>query len=211
MKARKLILAAALALSMGAGASAQDEWEFGVKGGIALNMMPGTTIDAGDRYQANFGFQGGAYAAFYISDMWIAQLEILYSRKGVSTINHAGEELLGGSALTFTRNIHYLQMPLLFGFHSLFNDKVKLMIGPELGVYLGNEVISNYVSPYSLDDYECNPLNLGLGLQATYYVIDCLGIDLKFDFGLTRTFKDSTADRGHNSAVQLGVSYRFGY
>ena len=211
MKAGKFISAVALALLMGVSASAQGEWEFGVKGGVALNMMPLTTLDPGDKFKANFGFQGGAYVNVYLSDVLMGQVELLYSRKGVSTINHTGEIAFDGAALQYERDIHYLQLPVLIGFHSLLDDKLRLMIGPELNVYLGDTIKSNYVSIYESEGYQVNPLNLGISAQSTYFLTDSLGIDLKLDFGLTRTFKDSTNDRGHNFGVQLGLSYRFGY
>lgn len=210
MKIHKYILTAVLALCLGAGASAQDQWEFGIKGGIALNFMPGTTVDMYDQMKTNVGFQGGAYGAFYVSDMLIAQVELLYARKGVTTVNHAGQVAFDGSELKYSRNISYFQLPVMFGFHSLLNDKIKVMLGPELGVYLGDNINANYHSVYELEEYKCNPLELGLGLQATYYIIDCLGFDVKFDFGLTRVFKSNTGDRGHNAGVQFGLSYRFG-
>jgi len=212
MKLKKLFLATALALCLGAGASAQEEWEFGIKGGIALNMMPGTTVTAFDKYQANFGFQGGVYTCFYLSDLLMGQVELLYSRKGVSTVNHAGEVAFGGGTLKYSRNIHYLQLPVMIGFHSFFEDRIRLMIGPELNVCLGNKIKANYHDPaFDNDKYKVNTFNLGLGLQATYFVTDALGVDFKFDFGLTRTFVASTGDKGHNTAVQLGLCYRFGY
>ena len=197
---------------MGVSASAQSEcWSFGVKGGVALNMMPLTTLDPYDKFKANFGFQGGAYANIYLSDSLMGQVELLYSRKGVSTINHAGQIDSDGIALTYERDIHYLQIPVLIGFHALIDNKLILLVGPELNVYLGDTITANYVSIFENENYQVNPLNLGISAQSTYFFTDALGFDLKFDFGLTRTFKDYTNDRGHNFAVQIGLSYRFGY
>lgn len=212
MKAKRFIIIVALALSFGTGAYAQKVWEIGVKAGIALNMMPMTTVTAYDKFKANFGFQGGIYTCFYMSDVIMGQVEFNYTRKGVTTVNHAGEVAFDGSTLNYTRNIHYLQLPVLVGFHSLFEDRIKLLIGPELNYCVGSEIKANYYDPaFDNDDYKENPFNLGLALQATYYVIDALGIDFKFDFGLTRTFVASTGDKGHNAALQLGLCYRFGY
>ena len=211
MKVAKFISVVALALFMGVSASAQSDWDFGVKGGVALNMMPLTSLDPYDRFQANFGFQGGAYACVYLSDDLIGQVELLYSRKGVSTTNNAGKVAFDGAVLTYERDIHYLQLPVLIGFTSLLDDKLRLMLGPELNVYLGDTIKANYVSIFESENYQVNPLNLGLCLQSTYFITDSLGFDLKFDFGLTRTFKASTNDRGHNLGVQVGLNYRFGY
>ncbi len=217
MKVKQITLASVFIFLLSAvSVYAQDNWDFGVKGGIALNMMPHTTLDVKDEYKANFGFQGGAFVNVALSDMILAQVEVLYSRKGVTTTNHFGEDVFGGSALTYTRNIHYLQFPVLVGFHSLLDNKLSLLLGPELGVYLGDRIKTNYDSP-SYNTNKCNPFNLGLGLQAAYYITDNLGIELKFDLGLTHTFKKQPEgsvipdDKGRNSAVQMNICYRFGY
>lgn len=193
---------------MCASAFAQDEWEFGIKGGVALNMMPRTTVTPYDQFKANFGFQGGIFATYYFTEDLVGQIELLYSRKGVSTVNTA----FGAGALEFSRNINYLQIPFLFGFGTLFDNRVKLLIGPELNVFMGSKIIANYFDPaFDNPNYGINPVNVGLGIQSTYFLTESLGIDLKFDFGLTRTFKEETKDKGHNAAIQLGLSYRFGY
>ena len=196
---------------MSAGASAQSEWEFGIKGGVALNMMPKTTLDPYDQFKANFGFQGGAYTCVYLSDFLMGQLELQYSRKGISTVNYGERGSSGKTTFEYKRNIHYLQLPVLFGFYSLVDDKLRLMLGPEFNVYLGDTVKANYVSIFESEDYQVSPFNLGLAAQATFFLTEFLGLDVKFDYGLTRTFKASTNDRGHNFAVQMGLSYRFGY
>ena len=204
MKIKRLFVAAALALALSAGANAQDDWEFGVKGGVALNFMPCTTVNPGDQVTANVGFQGGAFATCYLTDSFVGQIELLYSRKGVGTINNT---ILKDPDL-FSHNIHYLQIPVLFGVTSLADDRMKVLVGPELNMCLGHKVIGNHLNPFINEPCQ---FNLGLGVQSTFFLTDALGIDLKFDFGLTRTFKEETKDKGHNAAIQLGLSYRFGY
>ena len=211
MKAGKFISVVALALFMSVSASAQSEWEFGVKGGVALNMMPMTTLDPYDQFKENFGFQGGGYACVWLSDFLMGQVELQYSRKGISTINHSGQVAYDGPEFKYERNIHYLQLPVLIGFYSLFDDKLRLMMGPELNVCLGNTIKANYITIFESENYEVSPFNLGLAAQSTFFITDSLGLDVKFDYGLTRTFKASTNDRGHNLGLQFGLSYRFGY
>lgn len=208
---RKTIITIAAALVVSASAFAQANWEFGLKGGIALNNMPRTTVSHQyEKVVANIGFQGGVYAALDLSDLMVGQLEVLYSRKGVSTIDHT-VELIGGTANKYSRNIHYLQIPVLFG-PSLAGGRLRVLVGPELGIYLGNEIKANYWDPvFDNDYYGINPLNFAIGLQATYFIIENLGIELKGDFGVTNTFKKATEDKGKNMAVQLGICYRFNF
>lgn len=211
MKPVKFIITAALALLLGVGASAQENTVFGLKAGAQGNWIPGTFIDANDRVIPNFGFYGGAFVMRSFSDFLFGQVEVLYSRKGVTT----KKEVLPTEVSTkYTRTIHYIQVPVLFGMKFAY-DRLYLMIGPELGYSLGTQVRDGSVIPDPSSMGKINPFYLWLDLQSTFWLTDALGIDLKADFGLTRVFKDAkvgeVADRGRNLSIQLGLSYRFGY
>jgi len=208
MKTSKIILAALLGLTLSLNASAQNSiWEFGVKGGVALNLMPQTTVTAFDKVLPNFGFQAGGYVNLSATEMLAIQAEVLYSRKGVTTVNHE----MGASDLKYSRYIHYIQIPLLIGFQGVGNGQLRVLLGPEFGACVGSRIKANYYDPaFESDGYKVNPFNLALALQGTYFITDSLGIDLKLEMGLTRTFVKSTEDKGRNASVQLGVSYRFG-
>lgn len=202
MNVRKIYLTVALALFMGLGAFAQDGVGIGVKGGIAGNWIPGTYVDVGDEVFPNFGFYGGVYGFAEFSDTMFGQVEILYSRKGIYTKS----PLLG----KYTRNLSYIQLPLLVGF-KLHDDVVNIAFGPAFAYCVGNTVKAQTLNPSSASDVA--PFNLSAIVQARYAITDSFGVDLRFDVGLTRTFRpESTShpDKGHNSSVQIGVSYMFG-
>jgi len=209
MKIRKTLVATLMALIMGASASAQDMLDFGLKGGIALNMMPWTTAIPYDEFQPNIGFQAGGFGSFYLSDNILGQIELLYSRKGVRTVNHS-TEIAGLDKMTYTRNINYIQIPVLIGWYSLFDNKLELMTGPELGICLGSKIKANYDDPVA-EALDLNTFNLAWALQSTYFILDSLGVDVKLEYGITKTFRPEANDRGHNAAFQLGICYRFGY
>ena len=59
---KKLSIIAVLSLLMGTVAFGQD-FNLGIKGGVAANWMPGTVIDGFDRPTTNVGFYGGITGA----------------------------------------------------------------------------------------------------------------------------------------------------
>jgi len=207
MNVKKLLLAAIVALSFGVSVSAQDFVDFGIKAGASLNMMPWTTLDVGDRATANFGFYGGAYVAVNVSDYFFLQADVMYARKGVSTISN-----IQGN---YSRNISYLQIPVYVGWNITGYGNWLLMTGPGLGIYLGDCV--KYVSPGahpSSVNNEPQPFNLFWALQGNYAITESLLVELRADIGLTRTFKPGgllTDDKGRNASISLGLCYRFGY
>lgn len=214
MKVYKYLLSAVLGLLLCASVSAQTSYDFGVKGGFSVNMMPGTTALPYDEFEPNIGFQGGLFSTFYLSDNIISQVELIYARKGVRTVNHT-PEAIGGSKDIYARHIHYLQLPLLIGWDSLGGTSLRVVTGPELGYCLGNHIRTNYgdkkETHFEDEDFMLNRFNLAWAAQATYFINAALGIDVKFDYGITRTFKESTGDKGRNAGLQVGICYRFGY
>lgn len=201
MKTKRIFLLTVLALMIGASVSAQD-FRFGVKAGVAGNWMKRTWLDVGDRIVPNIGFYAGMAGNVELSDIMFAQAELLFARKGVSTRNEA----LG----KYSRNISYIQLPLFIGF-KLGSDDLRLMLGPEFGVCVGNKVISDVPNLSSIGTVR--PFNLAIAAQINYMITDELGIDFKVDMGLTRTMKDAAIrdvqDEGRNLSVQAGMCYFF--
>lgn len=201
MKTKRIILLAVLAMMAGAPTSAQ-EFSFGVKAGVAGNWMKRTWLDVGDRVVPNIGFYAGVAGNIDLSDLMFAQAELIFARKGISTRS----EILG----KYSRNISYIQLPLFVGF-ILGSDNLRLMLGPEFGVCVGNKVKADTYNPSSVGTVR--PFNLAIAAQVNYMITDEFGIDFKVDMGLTRTMKDAAIqdrqDEGRNLSVQAGVCYFF--
>lgn len=202
MKTKRIILLTVLALVMGTTASAQD-FRFGVKAGVSSNWMPGTWLDYGDRNVGNFGFYGGVAGTLDLSDSFFGQAELLFARKGVTTKNN----ILG----KYSRNISYIQLPLLFGV-KFGGDNGRVMVGPEFGYCVGNHVVSDVYNPASIGTVR--PFNLAIALQVGCFITDNLSVDFKADMGLTKTMQNAivkdTEDRGRNVSINLGLSWFFG-
>lgn len=207
-KMKKLLTVLAAAIFMSATASAQY-FNFGVKGGVAANWMPGTQIDwysglgpAGtDRVLPNIGFYAGVSGTLEMDGSFFPQIEILYSRKGITTNN----DIFG----KYSRDISYIQVPLLAGF-KLSDDRFRVTFGPEFGFCIGQKV--KYGNQYEVDPASLGnpkPFNFAVALQATYLIADGFGVEAKFDYGVTTTL-DEPGDRGRNMSTQIGICYYFG-
>lgn len=200
----KLFLTTALALIMGAGAFAQDI-DFGVEAGVAGNWMPGTVMETGDQQVTHLGYYAGLTASMDITDMIFAQAELSYVLKGVSTRNEA----LG----RYARNLSYIQLPLMIGFRTS-EPKLNLYIGPAFGLCIGNRVVSDLSNITSTGTPR--KFNVSGTAQMTYMFLGNLGIDVRFDFGLTKTMQDTTIgkisvdDNGRNMGIMMGLCYKFG-
>ena len=202
---KKLSVIAALSILMGTAAFAQD-FNLGIKGGVAANWIPGTIIDVFDRPNTNVGFYGGVTGSLDFDGSFFIQVEALYARKGISTNSDASGK--------FSRNIPYIQLPLLAGF-KLSDDRFRIMVGPEFGFNIGDNIKSD--TPVDLSLYgKPAPFNLALAIQTTYLIAGNLGVDVKFDYGLTKTFqlpediKASIKESGRNMSLQIGLCYIFG-
>ena len=201
MKTKRIILLTVLTLMIGTPVIAQD-FRFGAKAGVAGNWMKRTLIEPDDRVVPNIGFYLGVAGNIELSDLMFAQAELLFARKGISTRN----EILG----KYSRVISYIQLPLFVGF-KLGSDDLRLMLGPEFGVCVGNKVISDAYNPSSVGTVR--PFNLAIAAQINYMITDEFGVDFKVDMGLTRTMKvpefEGRTTEGNNLSVQAGVCYFF--
>lgn len=201
MNARKLMIAAALLVGC---ITAQAQTQFGIKGGFSASWIVGTVLNGDEVVSPHNNFYAGATASWEIGDIFTLQTELLYAGKG-----HSDRSTLLNKK--YTRTLGYLQLPVMFGVR-LADDRCTLMLGPEPG-YL----VYAYKNDYGVESSgkeECNPFNLAAAFQVTYMIIDAVGIDAKFDWGLTRTFSDKyrgiVDDPGHNMSFQIGVCFKFG-
>lgn len=198
---RAIILTAIALLALSTNLQAQT-WHFGPKAGYAASWMPGTTINGDEQsILPHSSFYGGFLIDCYFGEMFYAEADIIYAGKG-----HSDK---GGIDVRYSRQLNYLQMPLLFGV-SFADDQATVAIGPEFG-WLMSSTVKRMELPKYKDTESCNRFNIALGLQLEYMISDELGVDLKFDWGLNRTMKHyfDANDKGRNLSLQVGVCYKF--
>ncbi|MDO5443915.1 MAG: porin family protein [Bacteroidia bacterium] len=202
MKNFRLYALCAAVLLFSASLRAQD-MQLGVKSGFAAGWLTNTVLSSNDKVMPHNSFYAGLFANCDLADDIMFQTELIYTGRGHTDRNW---ENVG-----YKRNLMYLQVPLFIGY-KIADKNCTIMAGPELG-YLVHS--SKKVDKHKTDTTpECNRFNLALAVQSTYMVEDCLGVELKFEWGLSRTFKpgmygELINDNGRNVALQLGICYKF--
>lgn len=212
MKARHIAISLAALLLC---TLSQAQTNIGVKGGFSGGWTNGVALLPGARVVPHPSLYGGIYGNVLFGDNLIAQLELLYAGKGHSeyTVSDLGKN-------NYALNMGYLQIPAMFGVN-LADGKCSVMAGPELGILLHAREISRTSGPavekdiVVKNDYReyCNAASFGIGIQANYMVLPNLGIDVKFDWGLSRVFKSEILEtlgfktNAHQLSAQIGICY----
>ena len=201
-----LTLIAAFALAGCLKASAQSFW-IGPEAGFNASWITHTIIDPGDKVLPHNNFYAGIKAAYDFGESMIGQMELLYAGKGHTDRNAITD-------YKYSRNLSYIQLPLLIGY-KLADEKFHILVGPDFGYLIKSTTKSDDPQDVTGDTTaDCNRFNIAAALQLAYYIIPQLGIDIRFDIGLNRTFHQDFSygpfnDQGRNLSVQLGVCYRF--
>lgn len=203
---------AATALSFSSEASAQVR--VGVKGGLTASWIPGSIqVTTASRVLPHNNFYAGIEADANLGDYVMGEIDVLYTGKGYSS----KAEVLSVVGRT-NLNISYIRVPLMFG-ANLLEGRYNIMIGPDFGWAVGGtmQYTDNGGINETVDIKEyLQPFNLGIALQTGYMITDGLGIDVKFDWGITRTFNKiwevegvSVQTNAHNLSVNIGLVYKF--
>lgn len=195
------------------------ETAWGFKAGIAGSWIPGMVMqDFTSTPLPCVGPYGGAFFEAELADNFLLFTELCYCGRG-----HMDRYEYFGYVSHYFMRLSYLELPVMAGFRML-DDRLTFYLGPELGVCLGGNAVSkdNQGKKISASARDVlNPVTLNLALLGNYMFSDNFGIDVKFDFGLTRTFKGDKVvfgegamrrgfvNRTHNIGVQIGVCYKF--
>lgn len=225
---KKLIVTLA-ALVVATGAFAQ--LNFGVKVGGNLSSISGMIaedngLNWGDLATAEasqamrLGFNAGIYAEYMVMPLLGVQVEANFSTQGVNTHGYMSSGLLGAKIETSTAyKANYVNVPILAKFHFA---NLRAYVGPQLGFAVGVNTTTETIAGDSttskdavLEDYSGFDFSLVLGAQ--YKLTPNIGIDARYNLGLTNVFpatKNSegevlTEAWGKQGVIQLGVFYEF--
>jgi Outer membrane protein beta-barrel domain len=195
MKKISLIAFAFIILS-----SAKAQIQFGIKAGlnIASLSLSSDLSGSGESLKSKTDFNAGVLVSVPLFNSFTLQPEINYSGQGAK-----GSD----GTTTTTLNYDYINIPVLFKFNhasGLFAET-----GPQIGFLISanakaegqSEDIKNETS--STDFSWC----FGVGYKSEMN----LGIDIRYNLGLSNTVKTSTDGTSKNSVFQFGIFYLFGH
>lgn len=173
----------------------------GVRAGIVVNKL---STNLGDYVTHNYvGFKGGLFAKFNIKK-WYIQPEVSFAMNG-------------GNIHYREQNTHYvirvntIEVPVLAGYDLISSEffKLRLNAGPYVAFNVSQKITGD--APYRDEDL----LKVNAGLMAGAGLdIWKIGLDFRYQFGLTNMLKSHQAFQEPLQSVQNGVfdislSYRF--
>lgn len=174
---------------------AQEDPKFGLKGGLNVS-----TLDYSNGTDADWraGFHLGGLAHIHVTPSFSLQPEVYYSSQGAK-LPYSNDDKLN-------LNLSYINVPVLLQYN--FANGFRLQGGPQVGFLVGvsdkvNDVEQNGYSTSSFKSVEV-ALPLGMG----YLGYSGLGVDVRYNIGLTNIRKNASSTM-KNNVFQVGAFYLF--
>ena len=216
---------------MATGAFAQIN--FGAKVGGNLSTISGMVsedsgLDWGDLATAEasqamkLGLNMGLWAEYMVLPIVGVQVEANFSMQGVNTSANLSSGLLGGSIESNTAyKVNYVTLPILAKVHLM---KLRAYAGPQLGFATGFNTTTKTTSGDTTNTQEealeagnYNSFDFSFVLGAQYMLTSNIGVDARYNIGLTDVFPAVKNDKGEvlteawgkQGVLQLGLFYEF--
>jgi hypothetical protein len=199
--------------------SAFAQVKFGVKGGINLSSANIEMDGEKESYDSKLGPLFGAFAEFQLSEKFAFMPELVYSMEGGKSDMKYSENWEGSEvsiSLEDDFKLNYLNLPLLFKFK--VGNGIGLYAGPQIGFLLSAEYKYTMTASFegmSETDSETIDIkedmkstNVSLGFGASYETQMGLGLDARYNLGLSNIADDSDASM-KTKGFQFSVFYKF--
>jgi hypothetical protein len=192
----KKLNAFVLALLVSLCVAAQEDPKFGLKGGLNVS-----TLNYSDATNADWrtGFHLGGLAHIHITPSFSLQPEVYYSSQGGKIPNPFGSGEMN-------LNLSYINVPVLLQYN--FANGFRLQGGPQVGFLVGVSDKVNDVELHRLSTDNFKSVDVSLPLGISYLGYSGLGVDARYNIGLTNISKSSTPTI-KNSVFQVGAFYLF--
>ena len=198
---KKSILIIAMVLFGATTVSAQEYWNFGVKGGVNFSTVTGDYFDSPD---SRTGFNIGVLAEIPLANRFSIQPEVLYSAQGFTEAS-IDQENFADVDDNVEYQLDYVQVPVLAKIYLV--DGLSLQAGPSFNFLVNEEL-----------DYQ--PLedggDINLENAQDFEFGGAAGLEYKFNNGFfvqgryTYGFTDVIEDTDiNNSTFQAGIGYTF--
>jgi hypothetical protein len=169
--------------------------QFGVKAGYShVNLIySGSAIND---LRARSDFNGGIFASIPLFNEFYLQPELMYSGQGSGFTDSIPTEA----------NYDYLNLPVLFKYQhasGLFAET-----GPQIGFLLSAKLSSEGHAIDTKTYTQSTDFSWAFGIGYKISKLN-LGLDARYNLGLTNTIKASNAGTAKNSVFQLDLFYQF--
>jgi hypothetical protein len=172
--------------------------QFGVKAGYNLTSVTQSGSQNESGIKSKSGFHGGFLASIPLANAFFVQPEIVYSGQGAG---------FSDGTQTASLNYNYLNVPILVKYQSemgLFAET-----GPQVGFLLSANESSQGISVDIKSNSQSIDFSWAFGVGYKLSSLP-LGIDARYNLGLTNMLKDSPDETVKNSVFQIGLFFLFG-
>lgn len=169
---------------------------YGAKAGLTLSTWTGSSVDG---IGSRTGIYAGGFVNYKFSQRFALQPELLYSMQG------AGETpIVNNVRVDYT--VDYITLPVMLKFYAA--PRLNLEFGPQLALKVNDKVkAKNTVTGVSAtSDIDVRNVDFGLNAGLGYEFSMGLGIEARYNFGLSEVLEGSNA---RTSVFSFGLSYRF--
>lgn len=183
----------------------------GVKAGLNMSNL---NIDEVDDENMRFGFHGGAYLNFGITETFALQPEVLFSTKG-STGEYNYEVLGFDIDGKSTFKLNYLDIPIMGVIN--VGDAAEIHIGPYIGYLLDASAstegdLGDADTDFDKDHFKTWDYGVAGGLAFNF---DLLQVGARYNYGLQQIGDSESAevfnlDEARNSYLQVFAALRIG-
>jgi len=167
---------------------------FGIKGG--LNASSIYSNPSNSDIQTKVGFNLGLLAHIHTSNpQWAIQPEIYYSEEGAKSKSN--------SSASF--NLDFINVPVLAQY--MFDNGFRIEAGPQLGFLTNAKSTSGNVTVNVKDNFKKTSFSIPVGIG--YLTSSGLGLNARYNFGLSNLNNTSTSTKIHSNVFQFGLFYQF--
>lgn len=187
-------MATAACLLFSAAAFAQVPAKFGIKGGLNLATLK---LQEEEPRDTRIGFHGGLLAHIHLAPQWAVQPELVYSSQGM-------EEATTG--VNNKWKLNYVNVPVMIQY--MFNNGFRLQAGPQVGLLTSAKITGEDGGEVNnTDDFKKTDVSVGFGVG--YLSYSGLGVDARYNLGLTNINEYDPSNKVTNRVFQLGIFYMF--
>jgi hypothetical protein len=185
-------------LAAGSAAIASAQIQYGVKAGYNLATVTQSGSSNVDGLKSKSDFSGGLLASIPLFSSFYLQPEVMYSGQGTQA-TESGE--------TVKLNYSYINVPVLFKYQHA--SGVFAETGPQVGFLLSAKAKADGVNEDVKSQSQSVDFSWAFGLGYKIPKMG-LGIDARYNLGLTNITKDDGDEKVKNSVFQFGLFYLFG-
>ena len=193
----KKISLLALVLVLGMAVQAQ-KINIGLKGGLNLASLSDSENE--DDVRSRLGYHAGVFFHIPVTPQIAIQPEAVYSNQGAKYDLGTGDDL--------NLSLNYINIPVMV--QAMVGSGFYAQVGPQLGFLtsVSDKVGDIELNSVSKDDFKTTDVSLGVGLG--FKGRSGLGLDARYNLGLTNINNSGRSANIKNNVLQVGLQLQLG-